>query len=659
MALTISPLTVQAQVPVQTTAPALPATQPPVLLLQATTQEATLAGHTAVWVDTQANMTLSNARQQPFTTISHFQSAGFTKAAYWFQLRVARAPDAPTRWLLAMGEPYLDDIQVWTERDGDAERATDSTPPLRLGDHVPFAERPLRTRAPTVRLYLPDTQPLTVWVRVSSINAMNFNAIVWQSDALIANETRFNFYQGGYFGVLIVVMLIYGLLGTWLRDTGMLSYAAYVGTLMLLYLGINGHAQVIFPWASAFTWANDALVGCGVMGGLVVMPLLWDQLLNMRTQFPLMHRVYQGISLGVALLLPSAFTPYYRLTGALVTQVGIFFALLSLGLVVVALYRKRSTPLLLYLLAFVATVIGNIVYITGVLGWIKPTSFTANAYQTASLVHIMVMNVGLAMRVRQLQRNEVLAEQRATLATERTTEHKRFIAMLSHEFRNPLASIDRATNLLQLKLTALADADEARLSGIRSNVTKLSTLVDSFLISEAVEEQLLSPVPRNQAVAPLLASVIAAQGSDLQRQVTLVVIPLDLRFSFDARMIDIAVNNLLGNALRYTNDGQVTLEAQLDGRDLLITVADQGPGLVKNELKQLGQPYYQASTAASKQGTGLGYYFSRLIVEAHGGQLSAANRTPRGLLVTLRLPQARPNYQGTGVPLSQMQLQKR
>ncbi len=637
MTLATLPLTVQAQ----TTAPTLAATQPPVLLLQATTQEATLAGHAAVWVDTQANMTLSDVRQQPFTTVTHFQSAGFTKAAYWFQLRVARAPDAPTRWRLAMGEPYLDDIQVWIESEGDAEKATRPPLPLRLGDHVPFSERPLSTRTPTVRLNLPDTQPQTVWIRVSSTSAMNFNATVWLPDELMSNETRFNLYQGAYFGMLIIVILIYGLLGTWLRDTGMLTYAGYVSTLVMLYLGINGHAQVMFPFASSATWANDALVGCGVVGGLVVMPLLWIQLLNMRTQFPRIHRLYQSISLGAVLLLPFVVTPYYRLVVALVNQVGILFAVLCLILVLLALCRKPSTPLKLYLLAFLATVIGCVINIAGVLGWIERTSLTVNAYQTASLVHIMVMNVGLAMRVRQIQRNEVLAEQRAV-------DHKRFVAMLSHEFRNPLASIDRATNLLQLKITTITDADKTRLSGIRSSVAKLGALVDSFLMSEALEEHRLTPVPVDQAVAPLLAGVMAAQGADLQRCVTLKVTPKNLRFALDAKLIDIAVNNLLGNALRYTAPsgmgdmgGSVTLFASLDDGDLLIAVFDKGPGLSATELTRLGQPYYRASTALGQQGTGLGYYFSRLIVQAHGGSISAVNRVPHGLVVTLRLPHAK------------------
>ena len=69
-----------------------------------------------------------------------------------------------------------------------------------------------------------------------------------------------------------------------------------------------------------------------------------------------------------------------------------------------------------------------------------------------------------------------------------------------------------------------------------------------------------------------------------------------------------------------------------------LSVEDQGPGVSEAELQRLGQPYQRGDSGAGLQGTGLGYYFCRQIVEAHGGQLSAHNRSSRGLTVTMQLP---------------------
>jgi signal transduction histidine kinase len=251
------------------------------------------------------------------------------------------------------------------------------------------------------------------------------------------------------------------------------------------------------------------------------------------------------------------------------------------------------------------------------------------------------MSLALMLRLYQNQREQAHLQQQSALLIERQTEQRRFIAMLSHEFRNPLASIDRAANLLQLKLTNLNKSDSARLGGIRSSVRRLDSLVDSFLVSEAVEQHRLSPVPTRQGVAPMLAQVIEALGVEVQGRLRLAVTPLNLQFALDARLIGIAVGNLLGNALRYSGDtATVSLTAELEGNALRLTVTDQGPGLSEDELAQLGIAYYRANSSLGKQGTGLGYFFSRAIVEAHGGTLEAANQPDGGLRVTLRLPGA-------------------
>lgn len=222
---------------------------------------------------------------------------------------------------------------------------------------------------------------------------------------------------------------------------------------------------------------------------------------------------------------------------------------------------------------------------------------------------------------------------------ERQTEQRRFIAVLSHEFRNPLASIDRTANLLQVKLAHLSEADSARLGGIRSSVRRLDSLVDSFLVSEAVAQHRLTPVLMLQGVAPMLANVIEVQGAEVQARLLLNVTPSDLQFALDARLMGIAIGNLLGNALRYSGDvGTVSLIARLEGANLLLPVTDQGAGLSEDELTQLGSPYYRASSSVGKQGTGLGYFFSRSIVEVYGGTLDAANLPDQGLVVSLRLP---------------------
>ena len=123
-------------------------------------------------------------------------------------------------------------------------------------------------------------------------------------------------------------------------------------------------------------------------------------------------------------------------------------------------------------------------------------------------------------------------------------------------------------------------------------------------------------------------------------RVVVQVTPASLQAQVDVRLLSLALHNLLDNALRYGPQGSdVELTARLEGRDLLVTVADCGPGLPDAELPLLGTPYHRGSSSAGTQGTGLGYHFSDAIAHAHGGRIEAANRPGGGLLVTMRLPQ--------------------
>jgi signal transduction histidine kinase len=102
-----------------------------------------------------------------------------------------------------------------------------------------------------------------------------------------------------------------------------------------------------------------------------------------------------------------------------------------------------------------------------------------------------------------------------------------------------------------------------------------------------------------------------------------------------------AVGNLLGNALRYSPaDKKVELSAIVDDDGLVIRVTDHGSGLSQEELAMLGMPYYRASSSVGKKGSGLGYHFSRRIVEAHGGSLQADCPPHKGLEVAIWLPAA-------------------
>ena len=119
-----------------------------------------------------------------------------------------------------------------------------------------------------------------------------------------------------------------------------------------------------------------------------------------------------------------------------------------------------------------------------------------------------------------------------------------------------------------------------------------------------------------------------------QKHLTL-ALPNDLPpIAMDAGLIDRVLDNLLGNALKYTEaGGQITLRAQRAGNKLIVAVADDGEGIEQAKADQIFDKFYQVRDAEGKplrRGTGLGLSFCKMVVEAHNGRIWVESQPGEG-----------------------------
>jgi two-component system, OmpR family, sensor kinase len=99
--------------------------------------------------------------------------------------------------------------------------------------------------------------------------------------------------------------------------------------------------------------------------------------------------------------------------------------------------------------------------------------------------------------------------------------------------------------------------------------------------------------------------------------------------------------NPLDNAIKFSTTGSaVTVRVAIDAQDAVLSVADAGPGISKDDLPHLFERFYRGSSAraAEAHGVGLGLALSQAIVHAHGGRIEASNQPAGGALFTVRLP---------------------
>lgn len=619
-------------------APALAgADDEPPLRLRADTPRLSLQGRLAHFADAGHTLPFEAVSQpdfvrERFTRLPDFRSLGYGAAAHWFHVELRPEAGAPERWVLAIGTPELEEVDVWVRQpDGSYQQHA-------MGYYRPYGNRPVRTRLFTLDTEVSDG--MHVYFRVRTHNAISVHAELWQVDAFTAHETRSNFYRGLYFGILLIALALYLILGARLRDVVMAAYAGYITAQLLFHLGTNGYLPVLLGDGSRYL--TDVLPRLGWLGGAVCITLMWDRLLGLKHSHPRIHRLFLATIVYHLCFLPPLLLP--ALVGAwvlpavkLANVLSNLIFLIGMALLLAAWRRSRRTELMVYFAAFVLPAIGTAVNSGINWGWLPLNAVSLNFYQAATLVHVLVMSYGLALRLRQLQDDKAAAERAAALATQRSQEQRRFVAMLSHEFGNPLAAIDRAAQMIQLKAPGLAPQEAQRLAQIRGNAATLSGFVDHFLMTEALDHGALVLSRAPCEVRALLEAAMRQQGEAAAR-LRLLHCPGG-SFGLDPTLVGVAVGNLLANALRYSPPhSPVAVSAALDARGLRIQVADQGPGMDAEDLERLGTPYFRGAASLGKKGSGLGYHFTRRIVEAHGGTLTARSAVGEGLAVEIFLP---------------------
>jgi len=222
----------------------------------------------------------------------------------------------------------------------------------------------------------------------------------------------------------------------------------------------------------------------------------------------------------------------------------------------------------------------------------------------------------------------------------------RFLATVSHELRTPLNAIIGFSEILVNAPSGAADAeyrnDYAKL--IRDSGEHLLAVVDSILDVSRIESAQFTIRPRPCALAALIEGAVeilrlAAARKGIRLSAELGAAPAEI--VADERALRQIVLNLLSNAVKFTgHGGSVVVGAASERGELRLTVADSGIGIAEADLKQLGNPFFQAHAAYDRpyEGTGLGLSVVKGLVELHSGRMEIASRLGEGTEVTIRLP---------------------
>jgi signal transduction histidine kinase len=220
------------------------------------------------------------------------------------------------------------------------------------------------------------------------------------------------------------------------------------------------------------------------------------------------------------------------------------------------------------------------------------------------------------------------------------------LAVVSHDMRNLLSIVSLKTRLL---FRNRPEVERRKSWGhaevIKNSINRMSRLLNDLLAASTIEAGQFTVEARPEDPTGLIEETVGEMRVvATESKITLEsLVPADLpAILCDRDRVVQVLDNLLGNALKFSPEGQVVrLEVAAESACLRFSVADRGPGIAPDELPRIFQRYWKGHSPA-KHGTGLGLFIAKGIVDAHGGKLWVDSELGRGTTFTFTLPLAPP-----------------
>ncbi len=570
---------------------------------------------------------------------------GFTESAYWLKLNIDASQSAKTHWLLEINYPLLDVVNIITRRAGGTQLSH-----YELGDLNVFSQRPVSHRNFVIPLDFSTDKQQEVYLNVQTTSSMQLPISLWEITHFVEKRSNEQYGLGLYYGMMLVMFLYNFFLWLSIRDSNYLLYIGYIASFSALQLATSGLGyQFIWPqWIWLEQMAVPLTIGLvGIFGSAFTRAFLQTKA----------HDRLADIALRVCLLL-SALICLSSLVFDIATVMssGKFVVVIFLVTVfyssVISLVKGQHQARY-FLIAWVSLIVGGMITILMMLGYLPNNLWTTHASKIGSALEIVLLSFALADRIKILEQAKNYAEavakkeleERAIRLAESNRLKSDFLATISHEFRTPLNGI---LGSLELAADEHGKPLLSSLKDAHSSARDMLDLVDNVLTYTELQAGNRILLPETIELAPMIrtaADYVRQQCQEKHLTFELILQPgLPNHIRADIKCIRHALKALLENAIKFTHKGQIRIEVGVSLHDkhtsLDIYISDTGIGMTEAELSWVQDYFCQGDTSDQRrfQGLGIGLSLVRAVCHCMKGSLKINSEKHHGTQVHLRLP---------------------
>lgn len=519
-------------------------------------------------------------------------------------------------------------------------------------------------RFPTVKMSLPYAQTVDLFIRFESKQSAIVAPVDIQPQSL---HERANFYDnviwGLFYGGLMMLALYNLILFFGSKDVSLLAYVGYIFSIVIWQFIWGGHLHLLMP-ASISIWIGShtdlIYVMLGITSGLFTMSFLDVQKTAPKSSIYIKICFVFFALLGLLSIL-NILPAFWQ--GGLI-YVASVLALLTYAYSGFESYNNQFPAARYFIFAWSILACVSFIGIVSLIGFIPSNAFTAYCFQVGVFIQAGLFSLALLDKSRNqleleveqatedLRNNiELVEEQNVRLDIARkdaiaaSNVKSQFLANMSHEIRTPLNAILGFSK--ELHSETLPPEKQEQVGIINAAADNLLNIVNDVLDFSKIEAGKLKI--NNHPFSPTemledMVSVMAKSAHLKNLEFVYHIEPLPEKLIGDSYRIKQILNNLLGNALKFTDHGFVKLSASGKTRDhglyeLVLKIEDSGIGISRDDQRKLFAAFSQVDDALSRsyQGTGLGLVICQELVKLMRGELSLQSIPNSGSTFTVTI----------------------